>query len=451
MYCKSAVYGTVLLQNNDKRMNTAKDCTFSVPVVSAADYVYTLPPERIAVHPLPERDRSKLLVAHVAADTIAHRLFTDLPEELPSGALLLMNNTRVITARILMHKTSGGAAEVLCLSPVLPGPDPAVALQAGSPCRWRCMTGGRRIRVGTILECDIARQNDTPLPLRACVLEREGTEALIEFSWEPASLSFAAVLDMAGVLPLPPYLKRDAEPDDAQRYQTVYAEQPGSVAAPTAGLHFTDAVLQRLRDKGVCTEQVTLHVGAGTFQPLQSDEVAEHRMHREYVSVTRSTVERLREQCLRRARTTAAEYPVIPVGTTSVRTLESLYWFGVRLLLDDGDARSRAEMELDQWEPYRLASSRIAPAEALDALLQWMDTHELDEVTGGTRIMIVPGYTFALCDALITNFHQPHSTLILLVAALTGQPLWRRIYDEALARDYRFLSYGDSSLLKTFD
>lgn len=429
-------------------MNTAKDCTFSVPVVSAADYVYDLPPERIAVHPLPERDQSRLLVADITTGTITHRSFTELPEELPSGALLVMNNTRVITARILMHKTSGGAAEVLCLSPVQPGPDPALALQAGSPCQWRCMIGGKRIREGSVLECDIARSGDSPLTLHAVVLEREGTEAIVEFSWQPAALSFAAILDMAGLLPIPPYLKRDAEPDDTQRYQTVYAELPGSVAAPTAGLHFTDSVLQQLRDKGIHTGQVTLHVGAGTFQPLQSDEVAEHQMHREYISVSRSTIEQLHTHCLQREQN-PAEYPIVPVGTTSVRTLESLYWFGVRLLLHDGDAHRRPELDIEQWDAYRLeVSPRIPVAHALEALLQWMDTHELDAVTGGTRILIVPGYGFALCDALVTNFHQPNSTLILLVAALMGQSLWRRVYDEALAHEYRFLSYGDSSLLK---
>jgi S-adenosylmethionine:tRNA ribosyltransferase-isomerase len=430
-------------------MNTAKDCTFSVPVVSAAEYLYDLPAERIAVHPLPERDRSKLLVADIASGSIAHRSFTDLPDELPPGTLLVMNNTRVITARILMHKTSGGAAEVLCLSPVLPGPDPALALQSGSPCRWRCMIGGKRIRQGSELECEIVLPGEIPVTLRAHVLEREGAEALVEFSWQPASLSFAGILDMAGVLPLPPYLKREAEPDDIQRYQTVYAQPAGSVAAPTAGLHFTDAVLQQLRDKGIHTEYVTLHVGAGTFQPLQSDEVAEHRMHREYISVSRSTIEGLHRQCLQRERDPAA-YPIVPVGTTSVRTLESLYWFGVRLALSDGNARSGVELELDQWDAYRLAASRTSALAALEVLLQWMDSHDLEEVTGGTRIIIVPGYTFALCDALVTNFHQPNSTLILLVAALMGKVLWRRVYDEALAHDYRFLSYGDSSLLRNF-
>lgn len=436
-----------MLQDNDKRMNTAKDCTFSVPVVSAADYLYDLPPDRIAVRPLPERDSSKLLVADLTTGNITHKLFSDLPDELPSGTLLVMNNTRVITARILMHKSSGGAAEVLCLSPVLPGPDPALALQAGSPCRWRCMIGGKRVRQGSELECEIARPDAASVTLRAHVLEREGAEALVEFSWQPASLSFAVILDMAGVLPLPPYLKREAGPDDIQRYQTVYAEPAGSVAAPTAGLHFTDAVLQQLRDNGVRTVPVTLHVGAGTFQPLQSDEVAEHQMHREYISVSRSTVEQLHRQCQQREHDTAG-YPIVPVGTTSVRTLESLYWFGVRLALNDADARSRVELELEQWDAYRLDAARTTATVALEALLQWMDTHELEEVTGGTRIIIVPGYTFALCDALITNFHQPNSTLILLVAALMGTSLWRRVYDEALAHGYRFLSYGDSSLLK---
>lgn len=432
-------------------MNSAKDCTFPVPVISAGEYAYELPSERIAVYPLPERDRSKLLVANIPAQTIHHTNFRRITDFLPPDTLFVMNNTRVITARLLMHKLTGGSAEVLCLSPVAPGPDPAVALQAGSPCRWRCMIGGRRIREATTLEL-IVQTGEAQMRLQAEVIERSGAEALVEFSWEPANLSFAAVLELAGVLPLPPYLKREAETEDSQRYQTVYAHLPGSVAAPTAGLHFTDAVLEDMHARGMRIEHVTLHVGAGTFQPLQSDDVAEHRMHNEYISVQRATVEAIAAQVQKRKESTAAVYPVVPVGTTSVRTLESLYWFGVRLAVRDGNAAELAELSVEQWDPYRLQHlfRHIPPHEALQALLAWMEQHELDTVSGSTSIIIVPGYSFALCDTLVTNFHQPNSTLILLVAALMGKALWREVYSEALSNDYRFLSYGDSSLLLNF-
>lgn len=429
-------------------MNSVNTPTFAIPAISAGEYTYSLPPERIAVYPLPERDCSKLLVAHIPERFIEHHSFRAISEFLPPGSLLVMNNTRVIAARLLMHKPTGGAAEVLCIAPLHPGPDPAIALRSGSPCQWRCMIGGKRIRAGSNLVRTIDHEGQQ-VELQAHILAREGTEAVVEFTWQPQQLSFAAVLSSAGVLPLPPYLKREAETADAHRYQTVYAHQPGSVAAPTAGLHFTDAVLSGLRAKGVRIGHVTLHVGAGTFQPLQSDDVAEHRMHEEYISVPRPVVEALAQQAELRQRTSPAEHPIVPIGTTSVRTIESLYWFGVRLLLEAGTTDTLEELIVGQWDPYRLRAlgSAPAPATALRALLSWMDQHDMDTVTGTTGIMIIPGYTFALCDALVTNFHQPDSTLILLVAALLGREFWREVYTAAIDNDYRFLSYGDSSLL----
>lgn len=427
-------------------MKSAQDCTLFAPSVSAEEYVYDLPQERIAVYPLPERDKSKLLVAHIAQQTIEHKHFPDVVDYLPAGALLVMNNTRVITARIPMRKTTGGAVEVLCLSPIAPSTDPALALQATGSCQWRCMIGGKRVRAGTALEASLG--NTTAIVLRARVLVREGTEGIVEFSWTPASLPFATIVENTGILPLPPYLKREAETADTERYQTVYAKLLGSVAAPTAGLHFTPAVLQQLQEKGIATEQLTLHVGAGTFQPLQSDAVEQHPMHREYISVPRQVVEHLHLHCVQREKRGASAHPIVPVGTTSVRTLESLYWFGVQCTREK-DATNKENMELGQWDAYHLAHSAplVPPTVALEALLRWMDKHKCESITGGTRIMIVPGYPFTLCDALITNFHQPHSTLILLVAAFAGKNLWRTLYTSALENDYRFLSYGDSSLL----
>lgn len=423
-----------------------------IPTIHVQDYRYTLPKERIAVYPLAERDASKLLVANMRINTpvdqqVRHSTFRYLAEEIPAGALLIANDSRVIAARIPMQKSSGGGAEILCLQPVSPSPDHALTLQATKRCQWQCMIGGRKINVGDTLAT--ARESIT---LTATIIAKDGTEAMVEFSWQPAELTFAEMLERLGHIPLPPYIKRDDDDSDKQRYQTVYAVHDGSVAAPTAGLHFTERVLEDLANKGVRRTHVTLHVGAGTFKPMDGTEAHEHTMHEERIFVGREVIAQIAAQLEQWEHN--REMPVVAVGTTSVRTLESLYWWGVRLLTFDADARERDTLEIRQWDAFRLhhtlGGKLPSSSAALEAVLDWMQSKHTDVLTGETQIMIAPGYTFAICQGLITNFHQPESTLMLLVAAfltVNGDSKWRMVYDAALTNNYRFLSYGDSSLL----
>ncbi len=423
-----------------------------IPTIHVEDYQYTLPKERIAVYPLAERDASKLLIADMRAHTPAeqqlrHSTFRRLADEIPQGALLIANDSRVIAARILMQKMTGGSAEILCLQPVSPSTDPALTLQATKRCQWQCMIGGRKITVG-----DTLTTKRESITLTAMIIAKDGTEALVEFSWQPEELTFAEMLERLGHIPLPPYIKRDDDDTDKKRYQTVYAAHDGSVAAPTAGLHFTERVLDDLANKDVLRAHVTLHVGAGTFKPMSGTEAHEHTMHEERIFVGREVIAQLAGQCEQYERN--GEVPIIAVGTTSARTLESLYWWGVRLLTSDGDARKRDALEIRQWDAFRLHHTfgeKLPPSNAaLRAVLEWMHSKQIDVLTGETQIMIAPGYTFAICQGLITNFHQPASTLMLLVAAfltVSGDSKWRMVYDAALTNNYRFLSYGDSSLL----
>lgn len=426
-----------------------------IPTIHVAEYSYTLPPERIAAYPLAERDASKLLIAdmreRLSGDmpTLRHSTFAAIVDEIPAQALLVANNSRVIAARILLQKATGGNAEVLCLQPNAPSTDPALTLQSKERCRWHCMVGGRRIATGDVL----TTSPDGAVMLTATIIAKDSAEALVEFTWEPENLTFAAVLEALGHVPLPPYIKRDDETADKERYQTVYAAHDGSVAAPTAGLHFTERVLARVEAKGIRTAHVTLHVGAGTFKQMSGAEAREHTMHEERIYVQKEVVSQLAEQLLRYERN--ADAPVVAVGTTSMRTLESLYWWGVRLLTFDDDARERDTLDIRQWDAFRLQArfreKLPPPSVALLVVQEWLQNRRMDVLTGETQIMIAPGYQFAVCHGLITNFHQPESTLMLLVAAFlgangdTGQ--WRRVYEEALANGYRFLSYGDSSLL----
>lgn len=488
---------------------------FSIPAVCTDDFVYDLPPERIAVYPVADRSASKLLVAtintaseridaatvlDVAADgrlveeffnqqpashqqcEIAHHIFADVVSLLPQSAMLVMNDSRVIAARIPMQKPTGGAAEVFCIAPLaadgVASRDPAVVMNARHSCVWQCMVGGRHIVEGMVLH--LKRGG---VSLYATVQQRSGMEAVVALTWSQEQteaqdtilLSFAECLECCGEMPLPPYIKRSAEAGDKEHYQTVYAAHDGSVAAPTAGLHFTPEILSQLTAKGVTTQYVTLHVGAGTFKPMHTADAKDHTMHYERIVVGRETIRALAEQSQQRfdcIRTNGIpvndnRHQIVAVGTTSTRTLESLYWFGVRLALNDGDGTQSAarhnkkynkELVITQWDAYRLKTlarergvTLPTPAVALTMLHTWMTENGMDILTGETQLMIVPGYDFAIVDALITNFHQPHSTLILLVAAFlaggSGRSSWREVYDAALANEYRFLSYGDSSLL----
>jgi S-adenosylmethionine:tRNA ribosyltransferase-isomerase len=395
------------------------------------DFHYDLPAARIAPEPLPDRAASRLLVSR--AGVITDKVFRDLPGELPPDALLIFNDTQVVRARLLAHRPTGGTVELFCLEPVAPRRALELALQQTGAATWRCLVGnGRRWKSGPVtLDFAFAGQ---PATLWA---ERQATEAsgesLIDFRWEPSSLPFAEVLRAAGHLPLPPYLHRPDTAIDAVRYQTVYAAHEGAVAAPTAGLHFTPELLTELATRGIATGRVTLHVGAGTFQPVKADTMADHPMHAEPIIVQASL---LRQLLAHRPR------PVIAVGTTSLRTLESLYWLGAALVREP----AQPLLAVTQWQPYEETEPVISPETALEALLAHLDATGSDTLEASTRLLIAPGYRFRLVQGLITNFHQPESTLLLLVAALLG-PAWRAVYDHALAHGYRFLSYGDSSLL----
>ncbi len=386
-------------------------------------YTYTLPEDRIALHPLPDRDQSKLLVYRKGI--VEHAVFKDITEKLPASSVLYFNNTRVIPARIHFQRETGSQIEIFLLNPVQPSRFLADTMRAEGRCTWQCMIGNlKRWKPGMVL----SRQTGD-FTLQAKLVDRENQ--VVELLWQPASLTLAEILDKTGITPLPPYLKREAEGSDRQRYQTVYAEKEGAVAAPTAGLHFTEAVLSALAARGVERNFLTLHVSAGTFQPIKTEDAREHAMHEEQLIITRDNLSSL----LKPGKFTVA------VGTTSMRTLESLYWYGVKLLRD-----ADAVFDISQQEPYLQHGELPGKEEALLAVLNYMDRHGLNEITGHTSIYIHPGYTFRVCEALVTNFHLPGSTLILLVAAFIGND-WKQVYETALGNNYRFLSYGDSSLL----
>jgi S-adenosylmethionine:tRNA ribosyltransferase-isomerase len=398
-----------------------------IPEIDIKDYNYDLPDERIAKYPLSERDMSKLLVYRNG--DIQVEGFTSMPNQLPEGHLMVFNDTKVVPARLHFQRETGAHIEIFCLEPVLP--EEYVSMFAVTDrCRWKCIVGNvKRWKGDTLyLYNPEASEAVTTMNLKADLIERNGETSIVEFSWADGA-PFSAVLELCGSVPIPPYLNRDTETIDLERYQTLYAKFRGSVAAPTAGLHFTESVLERIRAKGIETGTVCLHVGAGTFLPVKADRVAEHTMHREPFVITRDFLRRL----------TASLGKVIAVGTTSVRTLESLYYIGVSCI------ESGAPEDVNQWAPY----SRTYPysvSEALQALLSYMDAKDLDSLQIGTSIIIVPGYEFRIVDVLVTNFHQPQSTLLLLISAFVKGD-WKRIYDYALKHDFRFLSYGDSSLL----
>ena len=393
------------------------------------DYDYPLPDGRIAKFPLAERDSSKLLVynhGEIGEDT-----FCNLPAHLPSGALMVFNNTKVIQARIHFRKETGALIEVFLLEPAAPA-DYEQMFQATGRCSWYCLVGNlKKWKDGRLSRLFSVGGRDVCL-----TVERVGekhTSQRIDFSWDAADVPFAEILDAIGELPIPPYLNRKTEESDKTTYQTVYSKVKGSVAAPTAGLHFTDRVLASIDARGIEREELTLHVGAGTFKPVKSDDIAGHEMHTEYICVHRHTIERL----------IAHNGQAIAVGTTSVRTLESLYYMGLRLSRNPG--LTEEQLHIGQWEPYDTVAS-LAPVEALRCLLGFLDRHGLSSLHTSTQIMIAPGYDYKIVKMLVTNFHQPQSTLLLLVSAFVHGD-WRRIYDYALAHDFRFLSYGDSSLL----
>lgn len=392
--------------------------------VDMRDYSYALPPGRIATFPLPARDQSKLLVYE--RQKLSHSTFDHVGEFLPKNSTLFFNDTKVIPARLIFHKETGAEIEIFLLNPGNPSPLLQQAMESTEKVRWYCSIGNLKRWTAGI---SLFLKNDNGFLLEASLLSRE--EGLVEFSWSRADLSFAEVLQAAGVTPLPPYLKRKAEPLDRERYQTVYSQAEGAVAAPTAGLHFTQQLLSNLSQKGILEDFLTLHVSAGTFQPVKVSDAAAHDMHSEQVVISGRNIGNLLRE----------DKKVVAVGTTSLRTLESLYWFGVKLMHDPGAAFAIAKMD-----PYEYDGQLPSREEAFRAVAGMMQKKKLERLTGETSIYILPGYTFKVCDGLITNFHQPGSTLLLLVAAFIGAD-WKKVYAEALQKDYRFLSYGDSSLL----
>ena len=395
------------------------------------DYDYPLPDERIAKFPLAKRDESKLLLYHNGE--VSESLFKRLPDFLPTDALMVFNNTRVIQARLLFQKETGARIEVFCLEPYQPH-DYALVFQQTASCVWTCLVGNLKKWKEGLLHRTITIGADAVM-LSAEKLASHGDTHEIRFTWNNTRYTFADILDAAGVLPIPPYLHRATEESDLQTYQTVYSKIKGSVAAPTAGLHFTPEVLAAIDEKGISREEVTLHVGAGTFKPVKSETIEGHEMHTEFISVRLETIARLKSKLGH----------IIAVGTTSVRTLESLYYIGV-LLSTQPEATSE-ELVVKQWMPYEASNNRLTAAEALQNILDYLDRHQADKLVTATQIIIAPGYTFKLVKGIVTNFHQPKSTLLLLISAFVKGD-WRKIYDYALAHDFRFLSYGDSSFLQ---
>ena len=395
--------------------------------IKIEDYNYDLPEERIARYPLSDRDSSKLLV--YSSGKIKQDIFRNISEYLSPDHILVFNHTRVIRARMIFHKQSGAAIEIFCLEPVDP-PSYEKNLSSRSGADWLCLTGNRKKWKGEKLSMSLGQGNNQ-VKLSATEIERHSRNSIIRFSWDNKSMTFSDILNMAGHVPLPPYLNRPDEEIDKTRYQTVYSREDGSVAAPTAGLHFTPEVLEELDRKGIGREAVSLHVGAGTFVPVKSDTIGGHSMHTEHFKVERKMISGIIGR------------RVIAVGTTSLRTLESLYWIGHKI--SRGEIREPGNIFIEQWYPYE-NPARASYREYLEIILEFMDRNKLEYLLARTAIIIVPGYKIRIAEGLITNYHMPRSTLLLLVAAFTGKH-WRDIYNYSLENDFRFLSYGDSSLL----
>jgi len=397
-----------------------------IPEIHIEDYTYELPSERIAKYPLAERDSSKLLVYKDGVAT--EDSFRNLPEYIPTKSTMVFNDTKVVPARLFFRKPSGAHIEIFCLEPYEPK-EYNSNFDSRTKCSWRCVIGNaKRWKGETLLVDDAGDEELKKLQLKAKLISREDRTGIVSFEWKGGE-SFSRVLELCGRIPIPPYLNRETEEIDKERYQTLYAHIKGSVAAPTAGLHFTERVLTELKQKGVDMETICLHVGAGTFLPIKSSLIAEHPMHREPFVVSASFIEDL----------FARKQKVVAVGTTSVRTLESLYYVGVSCI-----EKGHPE-DVSQWEPYTTQYT-YSTDESLHAILKYLQDNNLTQLKVGTRIIIVPGFKFRLVDAMVTNFHQPKSTLLLLISAFVGGD-WRIIYDYALSHDFRFLSYGDSSIL----
>jgi len=395
------------------------------------DFTYHLPDEKIASHPLVERDQSKLLI--FKQEEIKEDIYKNIAAHLPKNSLLIFNNTKVIPARILFKKETGGTIEIFCLEPF--EEEYTKAMSKNCSAEWKCMIGGAgKWKAGTLIK-EIKIKEDEII-VTATLKQKLPDAYVTEFSWQPSSYTFSEIIEQAGETPLPPYIKRVTEENDKERYQTIYAENKGSVAAPTAGLHFTQEIFSSLENKNIKPDFVTLHVGAGTFKPVKSETMQLHDMHSEWIDISVSTIENILNNLAEN---------MFAVGTTSLRTIESLYWMGVKIFINHDC--SLQELEIKQWEVYEepLYKNVIDAKAALTTLLAWMKKNEQQKLLIKTQILIAPGYNFKIAKALITNFHQPNSTLLLLVAAITKN--WKSMYEYALENDFRFLSYGDGCLI----
>jgi S-adenosylmethionine:tRNA ribosyltransferase-isomerase len=400
-----------------------------VQAISTTDFAYELPDEQIAKYPLAERDQSKLLVWKNGEIRDEH--FRNLASFLSANSLLVFNNTKVIRARMHFQKETGAKIEIFCLDPVDPV-DYQLAFQTTGSCVWKCMIGNQKKWKGEKLQ-KIVRIDDAEIVFFAEQIDPENNKSLICFSWNNPDVEFSRIIENAGSLPIPPYLNRETEQSDLERYQTVYSKIKGSVAAPTAGLHFTEKVFDHLKADGHEMAELTLHVGAGTFLPVKSETISGHDMHSEHFYISRDFLKKLIHHSGKK----------IAVGTTSVRTLESLYWLGVQAIKNQ--ELNIADLKVSQWEAYQESEVSIQSKETLQALIHLLDRHQTDYLSASTQIIIAPGYQFRIVDGLITNFHQPQSTLLLLISAYLGND-WKTIYEHALNNNYRFLSYGDSNL-----
>jgi S-adenosylmethionine:tRNA ribosyltransferase-isomerase len=398
-----------------------------VEEIQIEQYDYNLPEQRIARYPLASRDASKILLYQNG--DISHKQFLMIVDELQAGDVLISNNTRVIAARLFFKKKTGASIEIFCLEPVGTSHQDAMLLHSKSV--WKCLVGGAKKWKGDeTLECSFLFEGQETI-VYATRIEQTADAFVIEFNWDNKRLTFSEILRSAGELPLPPYFNRQVESEDYNRYQTVFAQHDGSVAAPTAGLHFTPSVIEALQGKGVVSAHVTLHVGAGTFKPVSSETMEGHTMHSESFSVDKTLIERILK----------AQGRIVPIGTTSMRTLESLYWLGVKMKLN----KLGNQLHIGQWDPYQLHDT-VSMKDSFETLIDYCNTNHLERIDASTSILIAPGYDFKVCDGIVTNFHMPKSTLLLLVSAFIGDD-WKRVYDYALNNDFRFLSYGDSSLL----
>ncbi len=393
--------------------------------VRVDDYNYKLPDEKIAKYPSKERNQSKLLV--FKNNKISEDVFTNLPAHLPLNSILIFNNTKVIQARMIFHKKTGARIEIFCLEPVKPG-EYNLAFLSNNKVLWKCIVGNlRKWKNGPLIHS--IEINGTILNLKATLIKKNINAQEIEFTWDNPEFTFSDIIELFGTTPIPPYLNRESEEIDIERYQTIYSKIQGSVAAPTAGLHFIDEVFHDLEKRKIRSEEITLHVGAGTFKPVQTDTIDKHEMHTEFFSVSKNTIINLLNH----------HGPIISVGTTSMRTIESLFWIGVKILNRDFN------FHINQWEPYQL-NVKLTLKESFQCILNYLDNNNIDYIQAKTQMIIVPGYEFKVNSGLITNYHMPKSTLLMLVAAFVGEN-WKDIYSYALENNFRFLSYGDSSLL----